>query len=180
MEQVLKAIQLSSPYYYRIISSEIKRTEKGFITYVKLCEIFQQELAKAAQHEVQTLDDSQLFKTPAQKIITMLREVQESLLAGDPNDQATRNMIERINYAIDKIGQRTIFDIDYPLLDSLDLAMQRRPSVTKGWLSEYSQLGLECLVQSSIRRSLYEQKARSNQAPSERSWRSQGSSVREV
>lgn len=111
----------------------------------------------------------------------MLREVQDSLLAGDPNDQASRNMIERINYAIDKIGQRTIFDIDYPLLDSLDLAMQRRPSVTKGWLSEYSQLGLECLVQSSIRRSLYEQKNRSNQAPSERaSGRSHGSSVREV
>lgn len=32
-------------------------------------------------------------------------------------------MVERISYAIDKIGQRTIFDIDYPLLDSLDLAL---------------------------------------------------------
>ena len=94
-------------------------------------------------------------------------------------------MIDRINYAIDKIGQRTIFDIDYPLLDSLDLAMQRRPSVTKGWLSEYSQLGLECLAQSSIRRSLFEQKTRGsmgiNQSPSDRaSARSHHSSVREV
>ena len=89
----------------------------------------------------------------------MLRELQDSLLEGFKDD-STRNMIDRINYAIDKIGQRTIFDIDYPLLDSLDLAMQRRPSVTKGWLSEYSQLGLECLAQSSIRRSLFEQKTR--------------------
>ena len=54
-------------------------------------------------------------------------------------------MIERINYAIDKIGQRTIFEIDYPLLDSLDLALQRRPSMTTGWLNEFSNLGLEML-----------------------------------
>ena len=76
-------------------------------------------------------------------------------------------MIERINYAIDKIGQRTIFDVDYPLLDSLDLAMQRRPSVTKGWLNEFSQLGLECLRESSIRKSLYQQKQRDSQSPSQ-------------
>lgn len=76
-------------------------------------------------------------------------------------------MIERINYAIDKIGQRTIFDVDYPLLDSLDLAMQRRPSVTSGWLNEFSQLGLECLRESSIRKSLYQQKQRSNKTPSD-------------
>ena len=58
--------------------------------------------------------------------------------------------MERINYAIDKIGQRTIFDIDYPLLDSLDLALQRRPSLTKGWLNEFSQMGLELLRETSL------------------------------
>ena len=58
--------------------------------------------------------------------------------------------MERINYAIDKIGQRTIFDIDYPLLDSLDLALQRRPSLTKGWLNEFSSMGLELLRESSL------------------------------
>ena len=73
-------------------------------------------------------------------------------------------MIERINYAIDKIGQRTIFDVDYPLLDSLDLAMQRRPSVTKGWLNEFSALGMECLRESSIRKSLYSQKQRDSKS----------------
>lgn len=76
-------------------------------------------------------------------------------------------MIERINYAIDKIGQRTIFDVDYPLLDSLDLAMQRRPSVTKGWLNEFSALGMECLRESSIRKSLYSQNQRESKSAEE-------------
>ena len=102
-----------------------------------MCGYFQNELTKAAQQEIKAFDDTDLFKTPAQKIISMLREIQNSYLANDVNNQA-QTMIERINYAIDKIGQRTIFDVDYPLLDSLDLAMQRRPSVTKGWLNEFS------------------------------------------
>ena len=90
-------------------------------------------------------------------------------------------MIERINYAIDKIGQRTIFDVDYPLLDSLDLAMQGRPSVTKGWLNEFSQLGLECLRESSIRKSLYHQKQRDSKTPSDQvSLRSHAPSISSV
>ena len=32
-------------------------------------------------------------------------------------------MIDKLNYAIEKIGQRTLYDIDYPLMDSLDLAL---------------------------------------------------------
>ena len=49
------------------------------------------------------MDDTDLFKTPAQKIISMLREIQNKYLASDI-DQASQNIIERINYAIDKIG----------------------------------------------------------------------------
>ena len=45
--------------------------------------------------------------------------------------------------------------------------MQRRPSVTKGWLNEFSQLGLECLRESSIRKSLYHQKQRDSKTPSD-------------
>ena len=92
----------------------------------------------AAQQEIKAFDDTHLFKTPAQKIITMLKEIQNSFLSLEIEDSKQENMIERLNYAIDKIGKRTIFDVDYPLLDSLDLAMQRRPSVTKGWLNEFS------------------------------------------
>ena len=90
-------------------------------------------------------------------------------------------MIERIDYAIDKIGQRTIFDVDYPLLDSLDLAMQRRPSVTKGWVNEFSKLGMECLRESSIRKSLALQKKRDSIPSSEvMSMRSQDPSFSSV
>ena len=135
----------------------------------------------AAQQEIKAFDDTHLFKTPAQKIITMLKEIQNSFLADDIEDTKTENMIERINYAIDKIGQRTIFDVDYPLLDSLDLAMQRRPSVTKGWLNEFSQLGMECLRESSIRKSLYQQKQRDSIPSSEvMSMRSQDPSFSSV
>ena len=76
-------------------------------------------------------------------------------------------MIERLNYAIDKIGKRTIFDVDYPLLDSLDLTMQRRPSISKGWVNEFSKLGMECLRESSIRKSLAQQKKRESIPSSE-------------
>ena len=68
--------------------------------------------------------------------------------------------MERINYAIDKIGQRTIFDIDYPLLDSLDLALQRRPSLTKGWLNEFSKMGLEELRETSLNAHIKQMKQR--------------------
>ena len=159
---------------------EIKTGNKEHISYKDLCQIFQAELAKAAQMERKAFDDTDLLlKTPAQNIITLLREIQDTYLAQNQNEQS-QNMIERINYAIDKISQRTIFDVDYPLLDSLDLAMQRRPSVTKGWLREYSQLGLECLAQSSIRRSLYQQRNRAqSNAPSE-SVRSHSASLQTV
>ena len=63
-------------------------------------------------------------------------------------------MIDKINYAIEKIGQRTLFDIDYPLMDSLDLALQRRPSMTTGWINEFSNLGLELLKENSLLASL--------------------------
>lgn len=66
-------------------------------------------------------DDTDLLRTPAQKIVALLREIQNQYLASD-NPEAS-GFVERINYAIDKIGSRTIFEIDYPLMDSLDLAL---------------------------------------------------------
>ena len=68
---------------------------------------------------MRALDDTDLLETPAQKIISLLREIQNKYVATNQEPQ----IVEKINYAIDKIGQRTIFDIDYPLLDSLDLAL---------------------------------------------------------
>ena len=108
--------------------------------------LFHKEFVKAASFELRAMDDTDLLETPAQKIISLLREIQNKYMAADQEPQ----LITRINYAIEKIGQRTIFDIDYPLLDSLDLALQRRPSLTKGWLNEFSQMGLEILRETSL------------------------------
>lgn len=103
---------------------------------------------KVAAFETRYMDDTKLLETPAQKIISLLREVSNKYVALNQEPQ----IVERISYAIDKIGQRTIFDIDYPLMDSLDLALQRRPSnsITKGWLNEFSQMGLEILRETSL------------------------------
>jgi hypothetical protein len=81
-------------------------------------------------------DDMDLLKTPAQKIIDTLKEIRGS--------GASKDMLDKINYAIDKIGSRTIFDIDHPILDTLDLH-ERGKNVTKGWIHEHSRLGLDLL-----------------------------------
>ena len=49
-----------------MISMEIKTSDKDYITYKDLCNIFQTELAKAAQMERKAFDDTDLLlKTPA-------------------------------------------------------------------------------------------------------------------
>ena len=54
--------------------------------------------------ERKAFDDTDLLlKTPAQNIITLLREIQDTYLAQNQNEQS-QNIIERINYAIDKIS----------------------------------------------------------------------------
>ncbi len=129
------------------------------LPYSEFCQLYHKELLKAAAFELRAMDDTDLLETPAQKIISLLREIQNKYVATNQEPQ----LIERINYAIDKIGQRTIFDIDYPLLDSLDLALQRRPSLTKGWLNEYSNRGLEILRETSLNAHIKQQKQRRKQ-----------------
>ena len=77
---------------------------------------------------MQLNDDTDLLRTPAQKIIAMLRDIQNQYLA-DSNDNSA--MIDKINYAIEKIGKRTLFDIDYPLMDSLDLLIVSISSLSR-------------------------------------------------
>ena len=178
---VLRAISVNAAHYKTMIVIKIRKSPKKCISYWDMTQLFKNELTMAAQQEIKAFDDSHLFKTPAQKIITMLKEIQISFQALEIEDSKQENMVERINYAIEKIGQRTVFDLDYPLLDSLDFSTQRRPSVTKGWLNEFSQLGMECLRESSIRKSLYRQKQRDSVPSSEvMSMRSQDPSFSSV
>ena len=101
--QVLQAISVNTAHYKSLVIREIKASGNNHISYEALCNIFQVELAKATQTEFKAFDDTDLFKTPAQKIISMLREIQNKFLAEDI-DHSSQQMIERINYAIDKIN----------------------------------------------------------------------------
>ena len=48
-------------------------------------------------------------------------------------------------------------------MDSLDLALQRRPSMTTGWINEYSNLGLELLKENSLLASLANRERRDSE-----------------
>ena len=107
------------------------------IAYGDLCQLLLPILNKTV---LKSHDDMALLKTPAQKIIDTLKEIREHQIRSG----ASKDMLDKINYAIDKIGSRTIFDIDHPILDTLDLH-ERGKNVTKGWIHEHSRLGLDLL-----------------------------------
>ena len=50
-------------------------------------------------------------------------------------------MRKRIDYAIDKIGQRDIFNVD--IVETLDLASTQKQKQPSGWLREYSSVNME-------------------------------------
>jgi hypothetical protein len=50
-------------------------------------------------------------------------------------------MRKRIDYAIDKIDQRDLFNVD--LLETLDLASVQKRHPPSGWLREFSSVNME-------------------------------------
>ena len=157
---IMRTLNVYVSQFSQSLRQEIIKHD-GSLTYEEFCQTFKREFAKAASLKIQMTDDTDLLRTPAQKIIAMLREIQNSYLASSGDHSV---MIEKINYAIEKIGQRTLFDIDYPLMDSLDLALQRRPSMTTGWINEFSNLGLELLKENSLLASLANRERRNSTA----------------
>jgi hypothetical protein len=72
---------------------------------------------------------------------------------------ASKETIASLNYAIEKISSRSIYEIDQPFLDTLDLHESRvHVSVSKGWIHEFSTIGQEILRDISLRKSLEERK----------------------
>ena len=71
--QILRVLNMNVSQFSLSIRSEIKKRES--ITYEEFCTLFKREFAKAASVKIQMKDDSDLLKTPAQKIISMLREI---------------------------------------------------------------------------------------------------------
>ena len=107
-----------------------------------------------------SVDDSDLIKTPAQKIIAMLKDLRNS----QSQTGASKETIASLNYAIEKISSRSIYEIDQPFLDTLDLHESRvHVSVSKGWIHEFSTIGQEILRDISLRKSLEERKKPSPQ-----------------
>ena len=72
-------------------------------------------------HQNKSFDDSDLIKTPAQKIIAMLKEIKQAYVKLG----VSKDIIAQLNYSIDKISSRQIYEIDQPFLDSLDLHESR-------------------------------------------------------
>lgn len=61
-----------------------------------------------ATYPVKSFDDSDLIKTPAQKIIAMLKDVKQIFI----QQGASKELVAQLNYSIDKISSRQIYEID--------------------------------------------------------------------
>lgn len=56
-----------------------------------------------------------------------------------------------LNYAIDKIGHRTLYELGSAAMSDQDLALRRRPYMTKLWMYEFSKLGFEKMREQNIK-----------------------------
>lgn len=70
----------------------------------------------------------------------MLKEINTNYLS---NDNSSRSMRKRINYAIDKIGKRSLFDVELSnqKVNSKNLPAPKR--IASGWLNEFSVVHME-------------------------------------
>ena len=93
--------------------------------------------------------------TAAQLIIDMLKDINSNYLS---DDHASLRMRKRINFAIDKIGKRSLFDVDLsPSNKIADLSTPIKRHVSNGWLNEYSVIGMELERGRSLEKSLIHQ-----------------------
>ena len=62
-------------------------TNNDQLSFSDFCELFHKELMKAAAFEMRAMDDTGLLETPAQKIISLLREIQNKYVATNQEPQ---------------------------------------------------------------------------------------------
>ena len=62
---VLRAISVNTAHYERLIIQKIRNSSNKRISYIDMTLFFKMELLAAAQHEIKSFDDSDLFRTPA-------------------------------------------------------------------------------------------------------------------
>lgn len=58
---------------------------------------------------------------------------------------------DRIEFAIEKIGKRSLFHVDLPIEKTLDLATTKR--LDMGWLDEFSTINLDRLRATTVKNS---------------------------
>ena len=98
------------------------------------------------------LEELETLYTPAQLIIDMLREIDATYL--QKNTELDLQFRRKIRYAIEKIGQRSLFNTEIPIESQLDLATSKKPSLNMGWLNEYSTVTMEKLRNIALKNSL--------------------------
>ena len=78
----------------------------------------------------------------------MLKEIKNVYI----QQGTSKEIVAQLNYSIDKISSRQIYEIDQQFLDSLDLH-ESRASVTKVWIHEFSTMRLDILRDISLQKS---------------------------
>ena len=78
--EVLKTIQVNVAQFKQVLSRAIMNNNDQ-LAFEDFCQLFHKELVKAAAVEVRAMDDTDLLETPAQKIISLLREIQNKYVA---------------------------------------------------------------------------------------------------
>ena len=73
-KKVLAALNLSVQQFEQALTRAIASSNDQLI-FADFCTLFQKEFMKAAAFELRSMDDTKLLETPAQKIISMLREI---------------------------------------------------------------------------------------------------------
>ena len=72
--QVLSTLKVNIAHFEQVLIRAII-TKDDQLTFTDFCELFHKELVKAAALEMRAQDDTDLLETPAQKIISLLREI---------------------------------------------------------------------------------------------------------
>ena len=72
--QVLQTIQVNVKQFEQVLIRAIINNNDQ-LAFSDFCQLFHKELVKAAALEMRAMDDTDLLETPAQKIISLLREL---------------------------------------------------------------------------------------------------------
>ena len=74
-KHVLKAVNVNVEQFQQALTRYITNSPEDELTFSEFCKFYHTQLIKAANSEIRSMDDTDLLETPAQKIISLLREI---------------------------------------------------------------------------------------------------------